>query len=196
TAAIFACTIALSFAMPLWLRGHGSAVHGASYGQPGPSFEAVSSAGRVIVLAVDGATLDYISPAAAVARLPNFGRLLDGGAVMHLATLRPTQPIPVWTAVATAKLPFKNGVRSAARRQFARKGAFSDLLPDYCFAHALVYFGLVSERPLTSASLAARPVWNILGGSGIRSIVFWSPLSYAAPPIRGILAHHHHYHNT
>ena len=56
-----------------------------------------------------------MSAATAEGRLPNFGRILDTGAAMHLATLRPTQPEPVWTAVATGKLPAKNGVRSAAR---------------------------------------------------------------------------------
>ena len=191
TAGVFAATVTLSFALPLWLRGHGTVVRSGSHADAGPSFEAVSSAGRVIVLAVDGATLDYISPAAADGRLPNFGRLLDTGAVMHLATLRPTQPGPVWTAVATAKLPYKNGVRSAARYQFARNGAFFDLLPDYCFAHALVYFGLVSERPLTSASVAARPLWNILGGSGIQSIVVRWPLTYPAQPLHGVIVTDH-----
>ena len=47
--------------------------------------------GRVVLLAFDGATLDLISPAVAEGRLPNLGRVFDGGAVLHLATLRPTQ---------------------------------------------------------------------------------------------------------
>ena len=44
-----------------------------------------------MLLMLDGATLDVISPAVAEGRLPNFGRIFDGGAVLHLATLRPTQ---------------------------------------------------------------------------------------------------------
>ena len=68
---------------------------------------------RVIVLAIDGASLDFVSPAAADGRLPNFGRLLDAGATLHLATLRPTQPGPVlrpWQPESSRA----NGVRSAA----------------------------------------------------------------------------------
>ena len=44
---------------------------------------------RVWLIGIDGASLDIISPAAADGRLPSFGRLLDGGASLHLATLRP-----------------------------------------------------------------------------------------------------------
>ena len=62
---------------------------------------------------------------AADGRLPNFGRLLDGGASMDLATIRPTQPDPVWTAVATGMYPPKNGVRSAAL-YYAVGGAAAD----------------------------------------------------------------------
>ena len=113
-----------------------------------------TGARRVVLLAVDAASLDFISPAVADGRLPNFGRLLDAGASMHLATLRPTQPGPVWTAVATGKLPWRNGVRSAATYRAVAGGAAADLLPDFCFAHALVSFGLLTETLQTSAALA------------------------------------------
>ena len=60
-----------------------SARDGSRSAHPQPSaYEA-----RVILLAIDGASLDFISPAAADGRLPNFGRLLDAGATLHLATL-------------------------------------------------------------------------------------------------------------
>ena len=38
----------------------------------------------------------------------------DAAPCIDLATIRPTQPEPVWAAVATGKYPPKNGVRSAA----------------------------------------------------------------------------------
>ena len=65
--------------------------------------------GRVTVIAIDGASLDLITSVTAEGRLPNFGRILDAGAVRHLATLRPTSAEAVWAAVATGKLPQKNG---------------------------------------------------------------------------------------
>ena len=75
--------------------------------------------GRVTVIAIDGASLDLITSASAEGRLPNFGRILDAGAVRHLATLHPTSAEAVWAAVATGKLPQKNGVRSSAIYQLA-----------------------------------------------------------------------------
>ena len=86
------------------------------------------------MILLDGASLDFIAPHAAGGRLPHFGRLLDSGAVMHLATLRPAQPAPVWTAVATGKLPYKTGVYSAARYAVPGTTEPLDLLPDFCFS--------------------------------------------------------------
>jgi predicted AlkP superfamily phosphohydrolase/phosphomutase len=152
-----------------------------------PLFSAAPDGARLTMLLVDGASLDFISPAAADGRLPNFARLLDAGAVMHLATLRPTQPGPVWTAVATGKLPLRNGVRSAAIYRVEPGGPSFDLLPDYCFAHALTAIGFLSERPHSSVSVRARTLWSMLGASGVSvGIVRW-PLTWPAEAVRGAL---------
>ena len=100
-------------------------------------------------------------------RLPNFGRLLDAGASMDLATIRPTQPDPVWTAVATGMYPVKNGVRSAASYFACGDDRPIDLLPDHCFSHVLVRLGVVRDQPNSSAEWRARPLWTILGDYGI-----------------------------
>ncbi len=142
---------------------------------------------RVTILAIDAGSLDIITGAAADGRLPNFGRVLDAGAVMHLATLHPTSAEAVWTAVATGKLPQKNGVRSAGIYHLAQGGEPVQLLPDYCFAHALVRFGLVVEEPHTSAALRTRPFWSILSALGIPVAVVGWPLTQPAPVVRGYL---------
>jgi hypothetical protein len=183
----FATVLVVSLLGPLWLRGGGLPPAESRPARSGPAFEAAPSPARVVVLLVDGASLDFISPAVADGRLPNFGRVLDSGAVMHLATLRPTQPGPVWTAVATGKLPFHNGVRSAALYGVPPRGPTLDLLPDFCFAHALVYFGFVRETAQTSASLRARPLWNILQESGVDSAVVRWPLTYPENGAGGIV---------
>jgi hypothetical protein len=82
---------------------------------------------------------------------------------MDVATLKPTEAEPIWAAAVTGKYPPKNGVRSNA---VYRVGADDDdpvnLLPDYCFARSLILQSFVREdRELTSASLRARPVWDI-----------------------------------
>lgn len=142
---------------------------------------------RVTILAIDAGSLELITSAAADGRLPNFGRVLDTGAVMHLATIHPTSAEAVWTAVATGKLPQKNGVRSANIYDLARGGEPLQLLPDYCFAHALVRFGLVGEVPHSSASLRTRPFWSILSVLGIPVGVVGWPLTQPAPIVRGYM---------
>ena len=142
---------------------------------------------RVTLILIDGGSLDFVSTAALQGKLPNFGRILDSGAAMHVATIRPTQPGPVWTAVATGKLPWKNGVRSAARYHVQAAHDPLDLLPDNCYAQGLVSFGLVRATEHTSASLQARTLWSILGSAGLSAgIVNW-PLTSPALPVRGYL---------
>jgi len=122
------------------------------------------SAPHARVILLDGASLSYIRRRVALGQLPNFGLLLDHGAVMDVATLKPTEAVPIWAAAVTGKYPPKNGVRSDA---IYRVGADDDdpanLLPDYCFARSLVLQSFVraDREELTSASLRARPVWDI-----------------------------------
>ena len=186
-AALLAILLAGSVIGPFALRGPGTPDAPSRAGGHPDGFETSATNARVTMLLLDGASLDFISPAAAAGRLPNFGRIMDAGSVMHLATLRPTQPAPVWTSIATGKLPSKNGVRSAATYRIEPAGPSLDLLPDYCLAHGLVYFGFLSETPHTSASVRARRLWDILGASGIASGIVGWPLTYPVVPVNGVL---------
>jgi len=141
--------------------------------------------GKVTVIAIDAASLDFITRATAEGRLPNFGRMLDAGAVRHLATLHPTSAEAVWAAIATGKLPQKNGVRSASIYKVARGGGSIQLLPDYSFSHRLVRFGYLVEQPHSSATFRTRTLWSILSTSGYSvGVVAW-PLMEPAPAVRG-----------
>jgi hypothetical protein len=143
--------------------------------------------GRLVLLMLDGASLDVITPAVAEGRLPNFGRILDGGAVVHLATLRPTQAEPVWSAVATGRTPMQTGVRSSASYRVLGVTPAISLLPDYSFAQALVRFGFLWEEPHTAEDLMARPLWQILSDQGVSVGVIGWPLTHPAAPVQGYL---------
>ncbi|MGE0814565.1 MAG: alkaline phosphatase family protein [Vicinamibacterales bacterium] len=180
-------TMGLSILVPLLLRGSASA-------GPAPAVRARAPAAvsgpdvpgpRVVLLAIDGASLDYISVAVAEGRLPNFARVLDEGAVTHLATLKPTQAEPIWTTVATGRLPYSSGVRSAARYRSFAGGAAIDVLPDYVFAQALVRYGLLRAEPHTADSMRAQPLWQILSDQGLRVGVVGWPLTQPPPVLRG-----------
>jgi hypothetical protein len=187
-ASVAGIALATSLVLPLVARGPGKLAPLVS--RPLDVDAAISrpaATGRVMLIALDGGSLDFVSAAALEGRLPNFGKILDNGAAMHLATIRPTQPDPVWTTVATGKLPARTGVRSAARYQVPASSDPLELLPTNCFAHGLVHFGFVTAEPHTSASVRARPLWSILGSAGLISGVVNWPLTYPAQPVRGYL---------
>jgi predicted AlkP superfamily phosphohydrolase/phosphomutase len=146
----------------------------------------VERSARVTVIALDAASLDLITSAAAEGRLPNFGRILDTGAVRHLATLHPTSAEAVWAAVATGKLPQKNGVRSSGLYELSG-GTTVQLLPNHCFAHGLARFGFLAEQPYTSATFRTRTLWSILSVDGFSVGVVGWPLTKPAPLVRGYL---------
>ncbi|HYT77357.1 MAG TPA: alkaline phosphatase family protein, partial [Vicinamibacterales bacterium] len=185
-AALLAIAVTGSLALPVAARGRGGELplgaRRVSLTLPPPR-----ESPHVTVLLLDGASLDYIWPRVAAGRLPNFGRLLDGGASMDLATIRPTQVDPVWAAVATGMYPAKNGVRSGASYFVGGDDSPVDLLPDHCFSHTLVRLGIVRGQPNSSAAWRARPLWTIVNDYGIiAGIVRW-PLTYPVQPITGFL---------
>ena len=186
-ATLLAIAIVGSLALPIAARGRGGEPPIGARRLTLATPPARAPGPRVVMLLLDGASLEYVLPRVAAGRLPNFGRVLDSGASMDLATIRPTQPDPVWAAVATGMYPAKNGVRSAVSYYAPGDARPVDLLPDHCFSHILVRLGAVQDQPNTSAAWRARPLWTILGDYGITAgIVRW-PLTYPAQPTSGFL---------
>lgn len=187
SAVLLTAMMAISIVASLAARGPGRA------GAPDPSappilgFEGPRPGARVTLLAIDGATLDVISPAIAEGRLPGFGRIFDTGAVLHVATIRPTQAEPVWSAVATGRAPMGNGIRASALYFAVAGGPALEVLPDYAFAHSLVRIGLLRDEPHDTRSLRARPLWRILSDAGLSIGFIGWPLTHPAPDVNGFM---------
>jgi hypothetical protein len=185
-AALMIASVSASLIIPIGIRGYGEfkvpAANRANRARP------VALPPRVRLILIDGASRLFIAQRVSSGQLPNFGKLLDRGAIIDLATLRPTQAEPVWAAAATGKYPPKTGARSEFLyrvRDDEREPV--DLLPDYCFAQALLYQGFVRSEQITAASLRARPMWDILADFGVPSgIVNW-PLTQPAGSVFGFL---------
>jgi hypothetical protein len=186
TAILLLASLSLSVGVPLWVRGPGDPPVPAARrtNTPEPASELTP---HVRMLLLDGASLGFIRQRVAAGQLPNFGRLLDRGAAIYLATLKPAQAEPVWAAAATGKYPPQNGIRSNALYRVRPDDADPvGLLPDYCFAYeALVYESFVREEYLTSASLHARPFWDILADYRVASGIVGWPLTFPAHADRG-----------
>jgi len=177
-----------SIAGPLAIRGRGIAALLEARPIDAPLTNATPErSARVTVIAIDGGSLDFVTSATAQGRLPNFGRLLDAGAVRHLTTIRPTSAEAVWAAASTGKLPQKNGVRSASMYRVAGGTDTIQLLPQFCYAQGLLRLGLLVEEPHASTTFRARTLWSILGTQGFSvGVVAW-PLTQPAPTVRGFL---------
>lgn len=185
------CTVAaLSIAVPVLLRGPTTVLS--------PELAPLTRvldvpieerSGHVTVIALDAGSLELVTSATSEGRLPNFGRILDAGAVANLATLHPTSAEAVWAAIATGKLPQKNGVRSAAEYRLLRRPNDTpiQLLPVYCFATGLLRVGMLNEAPQNATALRARPLWTILSAAGVSTGVVNFPLTYPAPSVNGFI---------
>ena len=188
-ASLFMIAVVASMALPIAARGRGTPGQASLVPWPEPRTLTVEGqeGPRVTLLLLDGATLEYIWPRAAEGRLPSFDRILDGGAVIDLATTRPTQPNPVWTAIATGMYPATNGVRSTARYYARNDRRGIGLLPDHSLSHVLVQLGFVRDAPLSAAEWGSRPLWSILSDAGMSSGVVRWPLTHPAPPTQGFV---------
>jgi len=188
-ASLFVLATFASLALPLAARGDAmDRPAGISKRRALRASESGSVGGpRLTMILLDGASLEYVLPRVAEGRLPAFARLLEKGAWMDLATVRPTQANPVWAAVATGMYPSKNGIRSAAFYSARGDEGVVDLLPDHCFSHALVHLGFIRDQPNAALTWHARPLWLIASEAGVRvGIVRW-PLTYPADDVDGFI---------
>ena len=143
------------------------------------------------MLMFDGASLDFMTPDVAAGRLPNVGRIFDQGAVLHLATLRPTQAEPVWSAIATGRYPIYNGIRSAA--MYRAFGGYADPVAARLLLLAGAgYVRLFHRGSATGVKPAGAPNLDILSDRGARVGVIGWPLTQPAP--RGWLRHQRCFH--
>ena len=121
---------------------------------------------RVVVVGIDG-----LSPADVVTAprggVPAFAGLARRGAFGPLATVRPTEALPVWTTLMTGCLPRDHGVRSAFTYRLRGSDSEWALLPKATLVGTLERVGLASRRPVASTSRRRRALWNVLDAFGI-----------------------------
>jgi predicted AlkP superfamily phosphohydrolase/phosphomutase len=65
---------------------------------------------RVVLIGLDGASWKMIEPMARSGELPHFQALMERGASADLASVRPLVSPPVWTSIATSRIPKEHGI--------------------------------------------------------------------------------------
>lgn len=149
-----------------------------------PAIVAGSERPRLLVVGLDGASLDVILPLAEQGLLPQLSRLLDMGCHGHLLSMRPTRSAPLWTTVATGKLPYQHGVgasrvfRVPAIDSAAELKLIPPMWPFFDWAR------LGSEERLTDArDRRVLALWEILSRLGVPSAVVGWPASSPLDPV-------------
>ncbi len=121
--------------------------------------------GRVLVIGLDGATLDLICPWVKEGRLPNLARLMKGGIYGKLESTIPAQTPVAWTSFMTGMNAGKHGI------------------PDYVThepnSYKIEYINATYRR--------AKPIWSIVGDRGGRVGVVNVPMTYPPEAVNGFM---------
>lgn len=120
---------------------------------------------RVLVIGLDGATLDLARPWAEAGYLPTFRRLLQEGAWGELTTVIPPITGPAWSSFLTGMNPGKHGLYD-----------FMRLAP-----------GTYNIQPVNATQRAGESLWSRLSRAGKRVIVLNVPAIYPPEPVNGVL---------
>jgi predicted AlkP superfamily phosphohydrolase/phosphomutase len=122
---------------------------------------------KLLILGLDGATLDVIRPLVSLGDLPNMAEMLRNGASGELRAVLPPMTAPSWSSFYTATNPGKHGVFDMRYR----------VPGEYRFA------------PVNSTFLRRPTFWSILDGLGLRVGAFNIPLGYPVRPLtNGLVA--------
>ena len=119
----------------------------------------------LLILGLDGATLDLVEPWAADGTLPNLRSLLDAGAWGRLASTVPAATFPSWTSFMTGVNPGRHGVYDFTRRDG----------------------GEYAVRFVNATYRKARTIWRLLSDAGRRVAVLGLPGTYPPEPVNGYM---------
>ena len=120
---------------------------------------------RVMILGLDGATLNVISPLVAEGDLPTLAAMIENGAAGPLRAPMPPVTPPSWASFYTAVNPGKHGVFEFSHRE----------KDSYHFA------------PINSTFLRKPTFWKLLSDQGARVGVVNAPLVYPPQPVNGVI---------
>jgi predicted AlkP superfamily phosphohydrolase/phosphomutase len=119
---------------------------------------------RVLVLGLDGATWDLLTPWIDQGHMPNLARVRAEGAWGPLASTIPPWSATAWTTFATGVNPGKHGVFD------------------------FWYNGPDGKRlPVDASSIRAPTLWRRLSDAGRRVAVIGVPVTYPPVPVNGVL---------
>ena len=119
----------------------------------------------LVVVGLDGATLDLIAPWAADGTLPHLAALCARGAWGRLRSTIPPATFPAWTSLVTGVNPGRHGVLD-----------FTERVP-----------GTYRVRFANGTRRRAAALWSRYSAAGLRTAVLTVPGTYPPEPVNGIM---------
>lgn len=120
---------------------------------------------RLLVIGLDGATLDLVAPWAAAGDLPVLAQLMATGAWGPLRSTIPPATFPAWTSLVTGVNPGRHGVLD-----------FVERVP-----------GTLHVRFVNGSQRRAPALWSRLSAAGRRVAVLTVPATYPPEPVNGVM---------
>ena len=129
------------------------------------NLEQHSNGRRVLLIGLDAATFDVITPLAREGKLPTLSKIMAQGTAAKLRSVIPPLTPAAWTAQATGKNPGKHGIYDFLKR---KKNSYETEL-------------------VTALDRRADAVWNILSNHGKRVGVMNVPMTYPPEQVNGFM---------
>jgi predicted AlkP superfamily phosphohydrolase/phosphomutase len=120
---------------------------------------------RVLIIGLDGATFDLITPWANKGELPNIAGLMAEGAHGPLRSTFPPMTFPAWNSFMTGKNPGKHGIYD-----------FTERVP-----------GTYGIQFINARWRQAETMWGILSRAGRRVCVLSVPVTYPPEEVNGVM---------
>jgi predicted AlkP superfamily phosphohydrolase/phosphomutase len=123
---------------------------------------------RVLVIGLDGATFDVLTPLVEQGRMPNLGKFMSGGSWGNLRSTMPPLTAPAWSSFATGMNPGKHGVFQFFQSHGG--GPKVDL-----------------DSVVNSTSIRAPTLWDRLSNAGLKVGLINIPMTYPPQPVNGFV---------
>src|SRR5262245_15767852 len=129
------------------------------------SSDARAVSARLLVIGLDGATLDLVAPWAAAGELPVLARLMASGSWGPLRSTLPPATFPAWTSLVTGVNPGRHGVLD-----------FVERVP-----------GTFRVRFVNGSQRRTPALWTRLSAAGRRVAALCVPATYPPEPLHGVM---------
>lgn len=137
---------------------------------------------NLLIVGLDGASLDAILPLSEQGLLPFFSQTMRSGSYGRAESVEPASRLPLWTTVVTGKYPFRHGVVSEATR-----GAPWLAGERFHLAPRGIAFSVWGDRGMTEGGPAVLPsapsLWQIAAGFGLDVFALDSGVGLTDSPV-------------